>query len=127
MGDGKRLCKKHGVTDFAKRGDGYYRCRACAVDSVRKRRKKLKRLAVEYKGGKCERCSYNKSIEALDFHHLDPAEKEFGLSNKGLTRSWEKTKMELDKCVLLCANCHRLLHWAIKQAEVNEKNAKSAA
>jgi len=67
-------------------------------------------MAVEYKGGKCESCGYNKCIDALDFHHVNEKEKEFGLSQSGLTRSWERTKKESDKCVLVCANCHREIH-----------------
>lgn len=78
-----------------------------AAIAVDKRRKLIKKLAIEYKGGKCQICGYNKCERALEFHHKNPDEKSFGLGAKGLTRSWEKTKIELDKCVLLCANCHR--------------------
>lgn len=78
--------------------------------SVKKRRRKLKQMAIEYKGGKCEECGYNKSNYALTFHHKDPNEKEFGIGGKGETRSWESLKVELDKCVLLCANCHAEEH-----------------
>lgn len=75
-----------------------------------KKRKSLKIQAIEYKGGKCEVCGYNKCVEALEFHHKNPDEKEFGISRKGNTRSWEKIKTEIDKCVLLCSNCHREVH-----------------
>jgi hypothetical protein len=78
--------------------------------AVAKRRKKIRQMAVEYLGGKCVFCGYNRCIAALDFHHVDEKTKEFGLSQNGITRSWEKTKRELDKCVLICANCHRELH-----------------
>lgn len=77
------------------------------IAAVAKRRKKVKRMAVEYKGGKCQLCSYNKCVEALDFHHKDPSTKKFGIGHKGYTRSWESIKAELDKCVIVCANCHR--------------------
>lgn len=80
------------------------------VKNVQRRREKVKHMAVEYKGGKCERCGYNKCIEALEFHHLDPSEKDFAISSKGYTRSWESVKNELDKCIMLCANCHREIH-----------------
>jgi len=65
-----------------------------------------KELGIEYKGGKCVACGYSKCSAALDFHHINPEEKE------GLRQDWcfEKNKSELDKCVLLCANCHRELH-----------------
>lgn len=52
-------------------------------------------------------CGYSKCIEALEFHHLDPTEKEFEISDR---RSWEALTAELDKCILLCANCHREYH-----------------
>jgi predicted HNH restriction endonuclease len=55
-------------------------------------------------------CGYDKCIEALDLHHKDASQKDFGISSGGLTRSWELVKAEADKCVLLCANCHRELH-----------------
>ena len=41
---------------------------------------------------------------------MDPKEKDFGISNKGYTRSWDIIKEELDKCILVCANCHREIH-----------------
>ena len=71
-------------------------------------RKRTKELLVEYKGGKCEFCGYNKCIEALEFHHIDETTKEFAIS--GSTKSLEKQKKEADKCYMLCANCHRELH-----------------
>jgi len=67
-------------------------------------------MAIEYKGGKCRLCGYNKCSEALEFHHIDSAVKDFGISNKGYTRGWKRVKTELDKCVMLCANCHREVH-----------------
>ena len=78
--------------------------------AVTKRRRKLREMAIKYKSGKCMLCGYKKCIAALEFHHIDGTKKDFGLSMKGLTRSWKKTKQKLDKCVLLCANCHRELH-----------------
>ncbi len=105
-----KICNKHGMTSHALRNDGRYRCRKCAVEQVTKRRKKVKAMSVEYKGGKCSICNYNKCIDALDFHHLNPNTKMFSPSDNGHTRSWEKQKIELDKCILLCANCHREIH-----------------
>jgi hypothetical protein len=81
--------------------------------AVSRRRKKLKALAVELKGGKCSICGYSKYIGALEFHHIDEKRKNFGLSMNGITRSWEKTKLELDKCLLVCSNCHREIHGGI--------------
>jgi len=84
-----------------------------AVKAVVKRRKKIKEMAVEYKGGKCIECGYKKYIGALEFHHLNTAKKDFNLSNKGHCRAWEIVKKELDKCVLVCSNCHKEIHAGI--------------
>jgi len=72
-------------------------------------------MALEYKGGKCQICGYKKYPGALELHHINKAEKSFGIGDKGYTRSWEKVKAELDKCVLLCANCHREVGGGITQ------------
>ena len=85
------------------------------VNATSKRRKKLKEMAVALKGGKCQVCGYNKYVGALDFHHIDESTKEFDLSTRGLTRSWERIKKELEKCVLVCANCHREIHGGLLQ------------
>lgn len=65
--------------------------------------------AVEYKGGSCEKCGYNKYPDVLEFHHLDPTEKEAAW-NKMRLWNWKKITAELDKCSMLCANCHREVH-----------------
>ena len=97
------------------------------IAAVSKRRKKIKLLAIEYKGGKCLICGYNKYVGALDFHHLDEGTKEFGLAVAGLTRSWERTKKELDKCVLLCANCHREVHGGLIKLDLKDGIGRSPA
>lgn len=112
-------CPKHGLTEFIEYCSGKnkrFRCKKCLIDAVTRKRHKNKQELVEYKGGKCEICGYDKCIDALEFHHLDPNEKEFGISN-GNIKSLEKLKKEADKCILLCANCHRELH-----AKLREKN-----
>ena len=78
--------------------------------AVVKRRRKLKAMLVEYKGGKCILCGYKRTPWALDLHHIDESKKSFSMSVRGLTRSWERLKREADKCALLCANCHREVH-----------------
>lgn len=74
-------------------------------------------MAIAEKGGKCQICGYSRCVKALDFHHIDETTKEFGMSSHGLTRSWEKIKKEIDKCVLVCANCHREIHAGIIQLD----------
>ena len=72
-------------------------------------RKAMKRYGVEYLGGKCQKCGYNKCIAALSFHHKDPLLKEYNFGDS--TMSINAYKKELDKCILLCANCHMEEHW----------------
>ena len=69
--------------------------------------------AIEYKGGKCSMCGYNKCTSALEFHQLDPSIKEYNKDGRGLNRrrSFDNSKDELDKCILVCANCHREIHY----------------
>ena len=71
-------------------------------------RKRKKLELIEYKGGKCEKCGYKKSTWALEFHHKDPSEKDFGISGKSW--SFERLKKEVDKCILVCSNCHHEIH-----------------
>lgn len=94
-----------------------------SMDTKEKRRKKYstqkKRLlrykqeGVDYLGGSCSKCGYNKCIEALEFHHKVPGEK-VKTGNGGAIdrrRTFKANKSELDKCILLCANCHRETHY----------------
>ena len=74
-------------------------------------RKNVKKRLIEYKGGKCQICGYNKCQDALEFHHLDPSKKDYNVS--GGTKSFNTLKSEVDKCILVCANCHREIHCGI--------------
>ena len=73
-------------------------------------RREVKLKCIEYKCGKCQNCGYDKCPGALTFHHLDPSQKEFGIASNGVSRSFTKCKPELDKCILLCQNCHAEIH-----------------
>ncbi len=75
------------------------------IDNSLRFRKQNKIKLVEYLGGKCMICGYNKSLSALEFHHINPKEKEFALTYSN--KSWDKLKQEADKCILVCANHHR--------------------
>ncbi len=87
--------------------------RSYLIGAVQKRRRKVRLMALEHKGSKCEICGYDRCLEALEFHHLDGDGKDFGISDRGYTRSWARIKEELDKCILLCSNCHREVHTGI--------------
>ena len=78
---------------------------------VIKSKQKLKQRLVEYKGGKCQICGYNKCLSALVFHHTDPSQKEFSIGTSG--KGYEKCLTEINKCQLLCCNCHAEIHTKI--------------
>ena len=80
-----------------------------SYDHVKNFRKRLKQKAIDYKGGKCKICGYNRCNEALSFHHVDPTKKDFTIA---YMKSWgfKKIQAELDKCVLLCNRCHTEVH-----------------
>ena len=99
-------CRRHGETKHFPRPDGSFRCGRCASDWVIQNRRKKKQKLVEQFGGKCTVCGYKRYAGALDFHHINPKNKEFALSVKGLSYSWESLVKEAHKCILVCKNCH---------------------
>lgn len=111
-------CKKSLASDlfatfFDKRYKRYLRkrCKACDYLLSKKRHaksrlaKKLKALA--YLGGKCARCGYDRNPYVLDFNHKDPKRKLFSMTRLIEKRGWGEIVKELEKCEILCANCHR--------------------
>ncbi len=101
-------CSIHGITEFWV-GKSAVRCRRCNSFNVAKRRRKVKEILVAEAGGVCSICGFDRSMVALEFHHLDPAEKSFALGAAGITRSIASSRAEAAKCVLLCANCHAMV------------------
>jgi predicted transcriptional regulator len=95
-----------------KNGGSVY-CKECSKDEGKERFRRFKKKCVDYKGGKCEKCGYDKYIGALQFHHLEPAKKEFSLSKVRSHEFNDKIKIELDKCILVCANCHFEIHGSL--------------
>lgn len=108
----KMVCKcKCGEDDPSKFSPGRYTyCKKCKTKTQTDLHKGYKEKSVEYKGGKCVKCGYKKCMAALDFHHVDPKEKD---PNWRTMRSWsfERVKSELDKCILVCRNCHAEIHY----------------
>lgn len=92
---------KRKLTDFRRK---YLRFK------ISESRRETKLKCIEYKGGKCEACGYNKCPATLVFHHINPKEKDFGISSGGISRNFESCRLELDKCILFCQNCHVELH-----------------
>jgi len=107
-------CKNQVLTQnfYSRRGikNSSVYCKVCTNMQTIERQRDIKFKMVEYKGGKCELCGYNKSLAALEFHHKDPSKKDFTISHAKQRAFNEKMKKELDKCLLVCANCHRETH-----------------
>jgi transposase-like protein len=103
----ERVCPDHGLTRYVRYGEAdSFRCLQCRKNRVVRRRRDVKAILVAEAGGACVLCGYDRYIGALQFHHLDPSTKEFGLGLRGVARSLERCRAEARKCVLLCGNCH---------------------
>lgn len=115
-------CKKHGLTEFREINasvNSRSRCLKCASEAVSKRRRRVKEDLLAIFGGKCIICGYDKYHGALQFHHLDPSSKEFGLSVKGLTKKFSAMLEEANKCILVCGNCHSEIHAGLHDTFIN--------
>jgi len=107
-----KSCLKQYMNDHYKSNKKSY------VDNVKQRKKDLYSWIKEYKSNlKCEQCGENHPA-VLDFHHIDPNQKDFSIGN-ALHSSMGKKKIlnEINKCKILCSNCHRKLHWEEKQTK----------
>ena len=105
-------CKKEKSIDlfYKRRGNkpSSY-CKECTSIQALTRQQNFKKQCLDYKGGKCLSCGYNNYQGALEFHHLDPNEKDMNVSDL-VHFSIKKLKEEIRKCIVLCANCHRMVH-----------------
>ena len=99
------ICEVHGRTRFARVKGGLV-CRRCRAGSVTEWRRRAKQILVQEAGGCCALCGYDRCLAALQFHHIDPSTKLFGLGARGLAQALDKLRAEAAKCILLCANCH---------------------
>lgn len=96
-------------------------CKSCLNTQVKIKQRNFKQKYVDYKGGCCSSCGYNKCLGALEFHHLDPNEKDFEISQSRY-KNEDEIKAELAKCILLCSNCHRETHYdyTLEQVSYNK-------
>jgi hypothetical protein len=99
-------CRHHGRTEFVLDTREHYRCRRCRSEAVARRRRRVKRQLVAEAGGACAVCGYDRSVAALQFHHVDPALKRHEINARGAAIAIDLLRAEARKCVLLCANCH---------------------
>jgi hypothetical protein len=84
-------------------------CKKCEIDRIVNRIKKIRRDLLQYGGNKCKKCGYSKCPQALEFHHRNAQIKDFSM---GSIRSITKEVIrEINKCDLLCSNCHREEHF----------------
>ena len=89
-------------------------CKKCHNATMRKDYDKKREQvdAMKFSFGGCQKCGYDKCIEALDFHHRNPDEKEYDIAQMIRNhRTQEVIAQEMQKCVVLCANCHREFHF----------------
>lgn len=103
--------KQHNTRDLTKQKGRQAKGCNFSSEYVKKAQRKKKLKAIEYLGGKCVRCGYDECPAAMHFHHKVPGDKEYNIGYLVLRRAWETAKQELDKCALLCSNCHSEAHW----------------
>lgn len=123
-----KICNKCGIIkekneenfSFSKNNAPNSYCKICVNTMVIARTRAMKEKCIEYKGGCCQKCGYDKCSNALDFHHLDPSQKDFNISGN-MGKNFDKIKLELDKCILVCANCHREIHGAEYKKDIEDR------
>ncbi len=93
------------------------RDRSSAIDAVIQARREKKERAIAFMGGVCFGCGRDGSPSLFEFHHKNAREKDFGISEDGISRNWDAIVAELAKCVMLCANCHREVHAGVRRLE----------
>ena len=103
------LCKTCNETN----PDNFYggqkiQCKSCHIKSTHQTQKDVRMQAIKHKGGCCEKCGYNNYTGALQFHHKDPTKKDPKAFRR--TKNLQVFLEEVDKCALLCANCHAEEH-----------------
>lgn len=100
------------LNNFNKKNENTYQsyCKKCQNERRYNIFKNNKLILLEEFGNKCSKCGYNKNTAALEFHHIDPLKKDFNLG-KARSINISKLRQELEKCILICANCHRELHY----------------
>jgi hypothetical protein len=90
--------------------------------------KAMRHYLKSQEGGHCKKCGYDKNLDALDWHHKDPSTKEFNLSQIRITpKNYNIIIKEIEKCVLVCSNCHREIHYSNCVIKLSDKIIKRFA
>jgi len=92
-------------------------CKVCFNRRMMDRYEERAKFITSLKGGSCRLCGYDKCQAALEFHHMDPSQKDFQI-NKRWSMTDEAILKELEKCVLLCSNCHREVHYNQSRGQI---------
>jgi len=105
------LCEKCGEDD----SNNFYGhqksiCKKCRNTEDLEKKRQYKQEAIDYLGGKCKVCGYDKCNQALEFHHLEMDEKSKEYESMK-NWSFERKREELNKCILICCRCHREIHY----------------
>lgn len=129
------ICNVHGISEHRNRKvknkkdhleQERWICKKCEYITSRTYISNLKEKAIKYGGGECHHCGYDRCWRALHFHHLDPSIKDYNIfeSNQGrkIVRKWNDLKKEIDKCLLLCANCHTEVHDKDEKISLDKTN-----
>lgn len=112
-------CGKHGLVAGHRNGlKNNHRCSVCSIERQTNFKRDIKKKSIEYKGGCCQHCGYFRYEGALEFHHKDPNVKEFNICSDN--KRWDRLVKELDKCLLLCSNCHREEHERLRLSIIRE-------
>lgn len=100
-----------------RRGNLNSYCKSCAAKKKKAPTQRFKAACIEYKGGKCSRCGYDNCPAALEFHHRDPTQKDFAISRSRTVILTDEIRRELDKCDLICSNCHKEEHYLVVEGK----------
>jgi len=119
--DHKRVCSMCGIEYQGGHHKHKDRCGNCRSVFYRK---KTKQQALDYKGSKCSVCGYDKCMGAMHFHHVYPDDKKFTIASY-MFNKFDSLVEELEKCILVCSNCHSEIHAGLIDAiEIYEKQQK---
>lgn len=127
-----KICTKCGkekpLSDFnwrdKNKGTLRSECKECHTLYMKQKYQEKKDAVQNIKSNlKCAKCGYSEYAVALDFHHLDPSQKDTTVARMVANNyRLDKTLQEIDKCICLCANCHRIFHFLEKEKNITIKD-----